>query len=64
MLGFNYSVLLRRGEGRVMREVIEKEAEELLQRLAESIGNSNSYNYYQGRVDTLAWILRQLPEEG
>jgi hypothetical protein len=47
-----------------MREVIEKEAEELLQRLAESIGNSNSYNYYQGRVDTLAWILRQLPEEG
>jgi len=47
-----------------MREVIEKEAEELLQRLAESIGDSNSYNYYQGRVDTLAWILRQLPEEG
>jgi len=47
-----------------MKEVIEKEAEELLQRLAESIGDSNSYNYYQGRVDSLAWALRQLPEEG
>jgi hypothetical protein len=47
-----------------MREVIEKEAEELLQRLAESVGNTNSYNYYQGRIDSLAWALRQLPEEG
>lgn len=47
-----------------MREVIEKEAEELLQRLAQSIGDSNSYNYYQGRIDSLAWTLRQLPEEG
>ena len=47
-----------------MREVIEKEAEELLQRFAESSGDGNSYNYYQGRIDSLAWALRQLPEEG
>lgn len=26
-------------------------------------GESNSYNYYQGRIDTLAWILKQLPTE-
>jgi hypothetical protein len=47
-----------------MKAVIEKEAGELFQRLAENIGNSDSYNYYQGRLDSLAWVLRQLPEEG
>lgn len=47
-----------------MREIIEREAEDLLQRLAESIGDTNSYSYYQGRIDSLAWALRQLPEEG
>jgi hypothetical protein len=47
-----------------MREIIEQEAKEVLTRLAESIGDSDSYNYYQGKIDTLAWVLRQLPDEG
>lgn len=46
-----------------MREIIEKEAEYIFQRLRESVGQDNSYNYYQGRIDTLAWILKQLPSE-
>ena len=47
-----------------MREVIEVEAKDILQRLMESVGESNSYNYYQGRIDALSWVLKQLPEEG
>ena len=47
-----------------MREIIEQEAKEVFTRLKESVGDSNSYNYYQGKIDTLAWTLRQLPEEG
>ena len=47
-----------------MREIIETEAKEVLQRLMESVGDSNSYNYYQGKINTLSWVLRQLPEEG
>lgn len=47
-----------------MREVIEVEAKDILQRLKESVGESNSYNYYQGRIDALSWVLKQLPEEG
>lgn len=44
-----------------MREIIEKEAEYIFERLRESIGQDNSHNYYQCRIDTLAWILKQLP---
>ena len=47
-----------------MREVIELEAKEILTRLMESVGDKVSYNYYQGRIDALSWVLRQLPEEG
>ena len=47
-----------------MRGIIKTEAGELFQKLAENIGNSESYNYYQGRIDALAWVLKQLPEEG
>lgn len=47
-----------------MREIIEQEAKEVLIRLSESLSDSNSYNYYQGKIDTLAWVLRQLPDEG
>ena len=46
-----------------MRDIIEKEAEYIFERLRESVGESNSYNYYQGKIDTLAWILKQLPSE-
>ena len=47
-----------------MREVIELEAKEILTRLMESVGDKVSYNYYQGRIDALSWVLKQLPEEG
>lgn len=47
-----------------MRDIIEAEAKEVFTRLMESVGDSNSYNYYQGKIDTLSWVLRQLPDEG
>ena len=47
-----------------MRDIIEVEAKEILTRLMDSVGDKVSYNYYQGRIDALSWVLRQLPEEG
>ena len=47
-----------------MKDIIEAEAKEVLTHLMESVGDSNSYNYYQGKIDTLSWVLRQLPDEG
>ena len=47
-----------------MKDIIEAEAKEVLTRLMESVGDKVSYNYYQGKIDALAWVLRQLPEEG
>jgi hypothetical protein len=47
-----------------VRDIIEVEAKEILTRLMESIGDKVSYNYYQGRIDALSWVLKQLPEEG
>jgi hypothetical protein len=47
-----------------MRDIIEVEAKEILTRLVESVGDKVSYNYYQGRIDALSWVLKQLPEEG
>jgi hypothetical protein len=47
-----------------MIDIIEAEAKEVLARLRESVGDSNSYNYYQGKIDALSWVLRQLPDEG
>jgi hypothetical protein len=47
-----------------MRDIIEAEAKEILQRLIETAGEGNSHNYYQGRIDSLSWVLKQLPEEG
>ena len=45
-----------------MREIIETEAREVLTRLMESVGDRVSYNYYQGKIDTLSWVLKQLKE--
>ena len=53
---FNYE-----RESEEVREIIEKEAEYIFERLRESIGEKETYSYYQGRIDTLAWILKQLP---
>jgi hypothetical protein len=47
-----------------VRDLIEQEAKEVLLRLSESAGNEASFNYYQGKIDTLSWVLKQLPEEG
>jgi len=47
-----------------MRDIIEVEAKEILTRLMQSAGDKVSYNYYQGRIDALSWVLKQLPEEG
>jgi hypothetical protein len=43
-----------------MRDLIQKEAEFILQKMRENIGDP----YWQGRLDSLAWTLKQLPEEG
>jgi hypothetical protein len=45
-----------------VREIIEKEAEYIFERLRESVGQGDTYSYYQGRIDTLSWILKHLPE--
>jgi hypothetical protein len=47
-----------------VRDIIEVEAKEILTRLMDSVGDKVSYNYYQGRIDALSWVLKQLPEEG
>jgi hypothetical protein len=43
-----------------MRELIEKEAEFIFEKMRENIGDS----YWQGRLDSLAWALKNLPKEG
>jgi hypothetical protein len=43
-----------------MREFIEKEAEFIFQQMRQNIGDQ----YWQGRLDSLAVILKNLPEEG
>jgi hypothetical protein len=42
-----------------MREFIEKEAEFIFEKMRENIGDQ----YWQGRLDSLAVILKNLPEE-
>ena len=45
-----------------MREIIEKEAEYIFERMRDlGVLGGSEYSYYQGRIDTLAWILKQLP---
>jgi len=44
-----------------VRELIMKEAEIVMQRLVESISDPVDRNYYQGKIDTLSWMLKQLP---
>jgi hypothetical protein len=46
-----------------VRELIMKEAEQVMQRLIESISDPVDRNYYQGKIDTLSWILKQLPDK-
>ena len=46
-----------------MRDLIMKEAEQVMQRLMESISDPADRNYYQGKIDTLSWMLNQLPDK-
>ena len=46
-----------------MRDLIMKEAEQVMQRLMESISDPVDRNYYQSKIDTLSWILKQLPSK-
>jgi hypothetical protein len=43
-----------------MREFIEKEAEFVFEKMRENIGDA----YWQGRLDSLALVLKNLPKEG
>lgn len=43
-----------------MREIIEAEAKFIFEKMRENVGDP----YWQGRLDSLAWTLKQLPEEG
>lgn len=46
-----------------MRDIIEQEAEITLQRMSDlGVIGGTQYAYYQGKIDTMAWILRQLEE--
>jgi hypothetical protein len=42
-----------------MRDLIHKESEFIFEKMRENIGDP----YWQGRLDSLAWMLKQLTEE-
>jgi len=46
-----------------LEQFLNVEAEWVLEKLSESVGESVSYNYYQGRIDQLAQIKRLLVKE-
>jgi hypothetical protein len=45
-----------------VREIIEKEAEYIFERMRDlGVIGGTEYAYYQGKIDTLSWILKQFP---
>jgi hypothetical protein len=46
-----------------MKDLIHKEAEFIFEQMHKNIGN-DSYQYWQGRLDSLSWVLKNIPEEG
>ena len=45
-----------------MREIIEKEAEYIFERMRDlGVVGGAEYSYYQGRIDCLSWMLKNLP---
>jgi len=46
-----------------MRKIIEDEGKDILIRMIDIGPGAHDYQYYQGRLDSLAWVLRQLPDE-
>lgn len=46
-----------------MRDIIEKEAEYIFERMRDlGVVGGADYSYYQGRIDALSWILKNIPE--
>jgi hypothetical protein len=46
-----------------MSQIIKSESEFIFEKMRENIGNP-SYQYWQGRLDSLSWVLKNLPSEG
>ena len=46
----------------ITRQEIEQEAKWLFSKMMEEFTHENSRNYYQGRIDQLAWISRRVSE--
>ena len=46
-----------------MRVVIEIQAKDIMKKMMDSVSDQVSYNYYQGRLDSLSWILKQFPND-
>lgn len=42
------------------REKIEAEAEFIFSKMSENIGDPNTYGYWQGRLDSLSWLLKNM----
>jgi hypothetical protein len=46
-----------------MRDIIEAEAEYIFERMRNlGVIGGTDYAYYQGRIDAMAWVLRQLED--
>jgi hypothetical protein len=46
-----------------MRDIIEQEAEIIFERMRDlGVIGGTDYAYYQGRIDAMAWVLRQLED--
>ena len=46
----------------ITRQEIEQEAKWIFSKMREEFTNENSRNYYQGRIDQLAWISRRVAQ--
>jgi hypothetical protein len=47
-----------------MRELIEAELTQCRQYLDNEGENETDRSFFEGRIDALEWVTRQLPEEG
>ena len=55
---------MRHLRGAIVRDLIKAEAAWILAKMVDIGPGAEDYQYYQGRIDSLAWALKQLPEEG
>lgn len=47
-----------------MRDGFNTEIEYIFEKLSGTVGDSEKRNYWQGRLDSMAWVMRQLEREG